>query len=233
MFIVSEISPQFGTDLDAAEQMILQSKMAGANAVKLQLYPVSKFFDDPSPYISARELSFDGFKRLKEYGDKIGIPTFATAFTGEMLDWCIELDQHYYKVAARMHAEDPELTDKVIALGKPTFVSYPSTFDPAKVRSDEHCINLYCVSNYPTLLEDVSLPDFANSPFHGYSDHSIGVSAALLAASRGCRYLEKHFTTSYALQASVEKAHLGAMTMEDLMLIKRISSDFARIGVKL
>ena len=233
MFIVSEISPQFGTDLDLAEQMILQSKMAGANAVKLQLYPVTKFFDDPSPYIRERELSFDDFRRLKEYGDKVGMPTFATAFTDEMLDWCIELDQAYYKVAARMHAEDPALTDRVISLGRPTFVSYPSTFDPAEVRSDANCINLYCISNYPTLLEDVSLPDFSNSPFDGYSDHSIGVSAAILAASKGCRYLEKHYTTSYARQASVEKAHLGSMTMEDLMLIKRISTDFSRIGVRL
>lgn len=233
MFIISEISPQFGTDLDLAEQMILQSKLSGANAVKLQLYPVSKFFEDPSPYIRDRELDFEGFKRLKEYGDKIGIPTFATAFTEGMLDWCIELDQKYYKIAARMHREDPELVDKVVALKKPTFVSYGHDFDSGKVRQDEHCVNLFCVSNYPTLLEDVNLPDFRSSPFVGYSDHSIGISAAIYAASKGCQYLEKHFTTSHALQASVEKAHLGSMTMEDLMLIKRISGDFSRIGVKL
>ncbi len=233
MFIISEISPQFGTDLEVAEQMILQSKLAGANAVKVQLYPATKFFESPSAYVRERELSFEDFRRLKEYGDRVGISLFATAFTSETLEWCRELDQQYYKIAARMHLEDPELTSEVIGLGKPTFVSYPASIDPADVRNDENCVNLFCIGDYPTLLEDVHLPDFDRSPFDGFSDHSIGVSAAILAAAKGCRYLEKHFTTSVALQASIEKAHLGAMTMEDLMLIKRITSDFRRIGKKL
>ena len=38
MFIISEISPQFGGKTEVAEQMILQSKSAGADAIKVQLY---------------------------------------------------------------------------------------------------------------------------------------------------------------------------------------------------
>lgn len=226
MFIISEISPQFGTDLDLAEQMILQSKMAGANAVKLQLYPVEKFFPEPSKYIKDRELTFDEFKRLKEYGDRIGIPTYATAFTDEMLDWCIELDQKYYKVAARMHSEDVDLADRIISLNKPTFISYPNNFNVLDLQKADHCINLFCVSNYPTLLEQITFPDFTSSGFQGFSDHSIGISAGLYAAAKGCKYLEKHFTLSYAGQRSDEKAHLGSMTMEDLMLLKKLTTDF-------
>jgi len=33
MFIISEISPQFSGNVEVAEQMILQSKIAGANAI--------------------------------------------------------------------------------------------------------------------------------------------------------------------------------------------------------
>ena len=36
MFIISEIFPQHGGSLEVAEQMILQSKMGGADAVKVQ-----------------------------------------------------------------------------------------------------------------------------------------------------------------------------------------------------
>ena len=55
MFIISEIAPQFGDDLNLAEQMILQSKLAGAHAAKVQLYPADLFADNPASYLRARE----------------------------------------------------------------------------------------------------------------------------------------------------------------------------------
>ena len=90
MFIISEISPQFGPDLEVAEQMILQSKLGGANAVKLQLYPAELFTKEPDSYVKSRELTFESFKRLKKYADVLGIALFATAFTEDRLAWCQE-----------------------------------------------------------------------------------------------------------------------------------------------
>ncbi len=230
MFIVSEISPQFGNDLDVAEQMILESKMAGANAAKLQLYPAEMFSPEPvAPDVKSRELSFDDFKRLKTYGDKAGLPVCATAFDDERLGWCLDLDQEYYKVAARQHKENPELVDKITSMGKSVFVSVPHDYDVSSVEVRPGCIYLYCIVQYPTLLEDVSIPTFHDTIFEGISDHSLGNAAALIAAARGAKYLEKHYTINYAWQRSNEKAHLGAMTMEDLRTIKRISSDMERI----
>ena len=65
--------------------------------------------------------------------------------------------------------------------------------------------------------------------FSGISDHSLGIAAALLAASRGAKYLEKHFTINHSGQRSNEKAHLGAMTVDELRDIKRISGDMELI----
>jgi len=233
MFIISEISPQFGTDIELAEQMILQSKFGGANAVKLQLYPADKFVQNPGPYLKARELSRESYKRLVSYGRQIGIPVFATAFTNEMLDWCLEEDQPYYKVAARMHAEDPELVERIMSLDGAVFVSYPSDFPKDSIPNNGNCVNLYCVSQYPTLLEDLTLPDFNTSAFRGFSDHTIGISAAIMAAAQGCEVIEKHFTISRARQASVEKAHVGAMDVDELVELKKITLDFERIGADL
>ena len=226
MFIISEIAPQFGPDLDVAEQMILQSKLSGASAAKVQLYPATLFTDNPSQYLIDRELSFDGFKRLVEYGDKIGLPVFATAFTNETLDWCIELDQSYYKVASRQHLENPELVDRILSLNKPVFVSIPNTMDPKLVKRVDHAVYLYCVAQYPTILEDMTVPVDFTDTFDGLSDHSLGISASLLAATRGCRYLEKHFTLNHALQRGNEKAHLGAMDAAQLKQIKDLSMEF-------
>ena len=88
MFVISEIFPQHGGSLEVAEQMILQSKMAGADAVKVQLYGANQFGAERA-YL---ELNFDGLKRLKEYGERVGIDVFATPFTEERLEWCKELD---------------------------------------------------------------------------------------------------------------------------------------------
>jgi len=197
MFIISEIAPQFGDDLDLAEQMILQSKMAGASAAKVQLYPANLFTENPAEYLKSRELSFEDFKRLKDYGDKVGLPVFATAFTNETLDWCIELKQKYYKIAARSHKENPE-----------------------------NCIYFHCVVQYPTLLEEMIIPDFNETIFDGISDHSIGISAALYASANGAKYLEKHFSVSTALQRFNEKAHVGSMNRFELEQISTLSREF-------
>ena len=159
MFVISEIFPQHGGSLAVAEQMILQSKMAGADAIKVQLYTGTQFGTERA-YL---ELSKDGLKRLRDYAGTIGIPLFATPFTMDRLDWCLELDLPYLKVAARMHKEFPELTAAIMSHNKPTFVSIPSDSNPDEIEKHAHAIYLYCVVKYPTRVDEFSMPNFDNS----------------------------------------------------------------------
>ena len=232
MFIISEISPQFGPDLDVAEQMILQSKTGGANAVKLQLYPADLFTENPDEYLVSRELGYDDFERLVEFGRGINMPVFATAFTEERLEWCVEVKQEYYKVAARTHREKPDLVDRITNRPEQVFVSIPGDYDLADLEAKDNCVYMYCVVEYPTLLEQVRIPDFNRSIFSGFSDHSIGISAALFACAHGCRYLEKHYTLSHALQRSNEKAHVGAMNFDELVQIRNISREMKLLAAE-
>jgi len=225
MFIISEIFPQHGGDLDIAEKMILQSKIGGADAVKVQLY-TADLFGKERAYL---ELSYDGLKRLKGYADHIGIDFFATPFTEERLQWCIDLNLKYLKVPARMHEENPDLVEKIMSKKIMTFVSLPNDFDVKNIKKYDHAVYLYCIPKYPTRLDEVSLPDFSNSIFTGISDHVLGNAYALYAAAHGAKYLEKHFTLNRSLQKDTEKAHLGAMKMNDLALIKTISTEFELI----
>lgn len=225
MFIISEIFPQHGGSLEVAEQMILQSKMGGADAVKVQLYEATQFGAERA-YL---ELSKDSLKRLNDYSKNLGIALFATPFTMERLDWCLELDLPYLKIAARMHKELPELTKTIMECKKPTFVSIPSDTNPEEIDFHDHAIYLYCVLKYPTRVDEFSMPDFANSRFHGISDHTLGNAGALYASAHGAKYLEKHFTLRKSFQYEIEKAHLGSMDMADLMEIKQTAFEFERI----
>ena len=67
MFIISEISPQFSGKIEVAEQMILQSKIAGADAIKVQLYTESQFGSERD-YLS---MSYQDLERLKKFSDSI------------------------------------------------------------------------------------------------------------------------------------------------------------------
>lgn len=222
MFIISEISPQFHGNLEIAEQMILQSKMGGASAVKIQLYGESDFGVERS-YLS---LKFEEVRQLKLYADNLNIPLFATAFDHNRLDWCLDLDMPFLKIPARMHKENPCLIEKIISTGKKIFISVPSDFPLNQVAEVKNAIYLHCILKYPTRLDEFNIPDFKNSIFQGISDHSIGISGSLFAAAHGANYLEKHFTLNIGDQRSTEQAHIGSMNFEDLQLIKSISSQF-------
>ncbi len=224
MFVISEISPQHHGDHHIAEQMILQSKLGGAEAVKVQLYDPEQFNKPESHAMSKEQL-----RDLRDFGDAHGIPVFATAFAPKFLDWCVDLDLKYMKVAARMHVGFPELTRDVMQVGKPTFVSIPSDMPQADVDNigiEDHATYLYCVVKYPTLVEEFRMPDFATTRFSGISDHTLGNSAAMFASAHGAMYLEKHFTLRKSFQRTGELAHLCSMDLQDLMDIRNTASEF-------
>ena len=222
MFIISEISPQFGGKTEVAEQMILQSKSAGADAIKVQLYTENQFGSDRA-YLS---MPFEQLEQLKFFSDNLNIPLFATPFTFDRLDWCLKLELPYLKVAARMHSEMPELVEEIMKQNIPTFVSIPSDVNPDSIKKYKHAIYLHCIVKYPTRIDEFLMPDFRNSIFEGISDHTLGNSGALYASAHGAKYLEKHFTLSNSHQYVTEQAHLGSMNASDLSLIKNLSKEF-------
>tara|TARA_B110000027_G_scaffold44493_1_gene48955 strand:- start:92 stop:802 length:711 start_codon:yes stop_codon:yes gene_type:complete len=230
MFIISEISPQFSGNIDLAKRMIYHSFLSGASLIKLQLYSKNMFSNDGLDR-SYLELSFEDFKILKDYGEKIGIDVFATAFTEEALEWCVDLKVKYLKIASRTHDENPGLIKKIIDLDILTFVSISdkNINEVDKFKDYKNVILLYCISNYPTLLSDAKIPR-SFEKFDGVSDHSLGISYALKACALGSKYLEKHFTLNKNLQRNTEKAHLGSMDEDDLKMIKKITDEMDLIG---
>ena len=63
---------------------------------------------------------------------------------------------------------------------------------------DQELALLHCVSSYPTPLENANLlaiRELENiAGIVGYSDHTLGIDAAILSVALGARIIEKHFT---------------------------------------
>lgn len=74
---------------------------------------------------------------------------------------------------------------------------------------------LHCVSEYPTNPQNVNLNTIRflqkNYPEHkiGYSDHTIGISAAVAAVALGAKIIEKHITLHRDMRGTDQKGSLG------------------------
>jgi N-acetylneuraminate synthase len=98
--------------------------------------------------------------------------------------------------------------------------AYASTAGKAALR--EHVTLLHCVTEYPAPLADVNLKamDVMRDRFGlpvGYSDHTLGISAALAAVARGATVIEKHFTLDRNLPGPDHRASLEPIELEGLV----------------
>jgi len=228
IFIVSELSPQNEGDIDYLKTMILQSKMGGADAVKLQIYDSVSFLGDDRKKFG--EITKDELIELNDYAKNLHIPLFASAFDHERLEWLLELDVPFLKIPSKMYERDKSLIEKALNSGKLTFISNGLNCDNFDYSNFDNARYFYCVAKYPANLEDIALPNFRNSKFCGYSDHSYGMTAAYSAVVMGAKIIEKHFTLSKGMQSSINKAHLGSMNFEELCRLRSFCDDFVRIS---
>ena len=217
--IISEIHPQHHGSMSELKRMILQSKIGGADYIKLQLYNSQKLFNNNlRKYL---EISQEELKEITEYSRNIGIEPMASIFDEEKIKWCEELEFKVYKIAS-VTVQNQKLCEKIISLKKPVIVSL-GMYDfekKGKPFEDKNISYLYCVSKYPTNLSEIKMPNFKNSLFEGFSDHTIGIGACLFAVSRGAKIIEKHFSLNKSLNCETEKTHVCSMNMEDLKSLR-------------
>jgi sialic acid synthase SpsE len=215
--IISEIHPQHFGSMEEICRMVLCSKIGGADFVKVQLYDSKKLFNNNDrKYV---EFNFDEFKYISEYSKNIGIKLFASVFNEEKIKWCEDLDLELYKIAS-VSIQNKNLCNKIIKMNKRVIASlgaYKKKILPFNNRNVEY---LYCVSEYPTSLEKIKMPDFNKSHFSGFSDHTVGLAAAVYAISRGAKIIEKHFSLNKSLGCETEKAHVCSMDLEDLKKLR-------------
>ncbi len=151
-----------------------------------------------------------------------------------------------YKIASGDNDFFP-LLDRVAHTGKPVIVS-TGVSDLAQIaaavgslRAQWHAQSrtgelglLHCVSSYPTPPEQANLRSipFLAARFDctiGYSDHTLGTEAAVLAVAAGARIIEKHFTLDKHY-SDFRDHQLSADPAEMEMLVKRIGEAESLLG---
>ena len=85
-FIVAEIASNWEGSFTKATKLIQESKNAGADAVKFQMWRANDLYNVKHPnwkFIKKSEITFEKAKKLKKIADKIKIEFFCSAFNPE------------------------------------------------------------------------------------------------------------------------------------------------------
>ncbi|MFC2020407.1 N-acetylneuraminate synthase family protein [Chloroflexota bacterium] len=230
ILIIAEIGQNHNGEMEIARKLISAAKEEGADIAKFQLYDVDAIFPpDFEWYKEAREaqLNKKQVAELADYCGKAGIEFMASAFDAERVGWGEEISMKRYKIASRS-IYDKQLIDAVAKTGKDLIVSlgmyqesdFPSIDTGARVDF------LYCVAKYPALPEDLNFLDVDFNRYAGFSDHTIGIDAALVAMARGARIIEKHFTLDKGMHGP---DHAGSMEPQELRQIVESARKFEAI----
>jgi len=236
--IIAEIGINHCGDMWMAMNMINLAKECGADTVKFQIYDPEKLLD-PKDFsgqdwqaILKSKLNFYQVVELWDYCKEVGIEFLASAFDHDGLRWLETIGVKRHKIASRS-IYDKAYVEKVKITGKPYIVSL-GWLDKRDIKietekqllirlglfeSEERVKFLRCSSKYPTPLREslVFNSMFSNpmfrTPYDGYSDHTIGLTASKCAIAYGAEIIEKHFTLD---KESIGPDHKCSMDVKEL-----------------
>ena len=222
-FIIAEVGANHNGDLELAKKSIDAAADCGVDAVKFQTYTAEELLSNQETIVTTgpkgektqtlKEL-FDSVTLKREFHQEIynyakskGLICFSTPFSLEGVAFLEDIGNPIYKIAS----SDVNYVDMLEAIAntkKPVFLSTGkctlSDMDMAiellqNNGTSDLCL-LHCVANYPSKMEHMNLnviktlkqmyPDC----IIGFSDHSLGITAALGAICFGAKIIEKHFT---------------------------------------
>lgn len=222
-YIIAELSANHGGRLETAKETIRAAKEIGVDAVKLQTYTADiltldcdredfkikggTLWDDRRLYDLYKEacLPWEWHAELFAYARAIGIDIFSSPFDKSAVDFLEQFEPSAYKIAS-FEITDHELIRYAASKGRPMIIStgiadigeIQEAVSICRQEGNDNIILLKCTSAYPAPLEAANLRTIPNlaetfSVISGFSDHTLGVTAPIVAVTLGAKVIEKHF----------------------------------------
>ena len=221
IFLIAEISANHCGNLKLAKKLIKCAKTNGANAVKIQTFtPDTMTINSNKKYFKIKQGLWKGYnlwdlynkaqtplkwhKELFRYGKTLGIKVFSTPYDETAVDFLETLHCPIYKISS-FEMTDLNLIKKASKTKKPLIIStgmanldeIETSFKVAKRNGAKDITLLYCVSNYPSSINDFNLNNIKilKDKFKcrvGISDHSTDNRVAIASVACGAEVIEKH-----------------------------------------
>jgi N-acetylneuraminate synthase/N,N'-diacetyllegionaminate synthase len=222
-FVIAEAGVNHDGDVDAALALVDAAAEAGADAVKFQTFdpaaltveaaPLADYQRDRGEASDQRKmldrlrLPDAAFARLAERAAVRGIVFLSAPFDEGSAALLDGLDVAAFKLGSGELTNLPFL-ERVAAYGRPMILStgmavldeVAAAVATVRAAGVSDVALLHCVSSYPTPVEqaNVSAMDALRAAHPdvvvGYSDHVLGLDAAVASIARGAAILERHLT---------------------------------------
>ena len=223
VYIIAELSANHNGSLQTALDTIKAAKDTGANAIKLQTYRADTItlnsknedfligggtlWDGKNLYELYEEAytPWEWHKELFDYARSINIDIFSTPFDKSAVDFLEQFNPSAYKIAS-FEITDYELVRYTASKGKPIIIStgvatideIQDVVDICRSVGNDNIILLKCTSEYPAKLDEANLKTIPNMKDTfgvevGFSDHTMGHIAPVVAVTLGAKVIEKHF----------------------------------------
>lgn len=247
-FIIAELSANHNGSLQTAKDSIKAAKDIGANAVKLQTYTADTITlnSKADDFKISQGTLWDGkylydlyqeaytpwqwHKELFDYAKELDIIIFSSPFDKTAVDLLESLNAPAYKIAS-FEITDYELIEYTAKKQKPIIIStgiatideIQDAVDICKSVGNENIILLKCTSAYPAPLEEANLltiPNLAQTfgVISGFSDHTIGATAPIVAVTLGARVIEKHFILDRSIGGADAQFSMQKDEFEDMIV---------------
>ena len=203
-FIIAEIGSNHCGQIKLALKAIDEAKKSGADAIKFQTINFKEIYKNPRKYeriYKNIEIPISWYPELysRAKQKKILISTSPT-----YLKAVKEVEKYidFFKVASPQSTGFSQIIDEIIKTKKKFIVS-TGYCDEKKIKElikkikKKKCAILHCISDYPPKDKSINmnflgkLKKISKLPV-GFSDHTIGNVASILAIGQGATIIEKH-----------------------------------------
>ncbi len=212
-FIIAEAGLNHNGSISRAFDMIKAAADAGMDVVKFQTFKADEFChpDDPLyKWFKASELPESVWPEIKACCDEHNVIFMSTPQNRSDLDILLKVGVPAVKVGSDDFANLP-LISSYGREGLPLILSMGMS-DLEDIRRAREVVDpdntafLLCTSQYPTRDPEArmsrlpTLADAVRPSLVGFSDHTLGVTAAAMAVAYGACIFEKHFTLDQKLE---------------------------------
>lgn len=242
--IIAEAGVNHNGDISLACKLAKAAKDAGADIVKYQTFIPEDLVTNSASLANYQKntnnnsqldmlrrlaLSFDDYKKLKDYCDDINISFLSSPFDLKSIDYLHSLGMKMWKIPSGEVTNLPYLI-KIAKFHEPIIMStgmceveeIANAIDILKENGASDIKLLHCTTEYPAPFEDINLKALytLKETFGvevGYSDHTKGIEAPIAAVSMGATIIEKHFTLDKNMEGPDHKASLEPNELKQMI----------------
>lgn len=258
VYFIAEMSANHGNDLDLALRTVDAAAEAGADCLKVQTYTADTItldsdkdcflikgglWDGRRLYELYQDASFpwEWHEAVKERCEELGMDFLSTPFDETAVDFLYGLGVTAFKIAS-FELVDTPLIEYAASKGLRMIMSTGMASEEEIQDAVNACISagntdivlLRCQSDYPADPADMnlaSIPDMSERfkvPV-GFSDHSMGHTADVVAAVLGATVIEKHFCVGRDIESA--DAEFSMTPEEYRAMVDAVNAAIASIGV--